>query len=277
MKISLPTFLLVFAAVCATSVAGSERPAVDSTKSLEANKAIIQRLFKAFNEGDVAAINDISHSRGVIHTATGSTARDGTPRKTLAEACPMCANLHPRKITIDFIMAEGDLVTVRSTWRGKYAGTLRGTAIAGKDVQVYYTNTYRMKDGRIVENFAAYDRLHLLEQLGLEVAAARPTAAPTPPKGYTIAEIAVNDPVAYRDYVAAVTPLVPKFGGVYLVRGGQAEAKEGAAPEGRFVVIEFPSLAAAKAFYDSPEYQAVIGLRTRVAKSRVLQVEGAAP
>jgi predicted SnoaL-like aldol condensation-catalyzing enzyme len=130
-------------------------------------------LFKAFNDGDLATLNEISDRRRTIHTATGSTTRDGEPRKTLAEACPMCASLNPRTITIDFIMAEGDLVTVRSTWRGKYSGTTRDVPITGKDVTVYYTNTYRLKDGRMVENWAAYDRLHLLEQLGFSVAPPR--------------------------------------------------------------------------------------------------------
>jgi uncharacterized protein (DUF1330 family) len=96
------------------------------------------------------------------------------------------------------------------------------------------------------------------------------------PKGYAIAEIAVNDPVAYRDYVAAVTPIIAKHGGVYLVRGGDVVAKEGAPPKGRIVVIEFPSFAAAQSFYDSAEYQAIIGLRFKSATSRVLQVEGIA-
>lgn len=105
------------------------------------------------------------------------------------------------------------------------------------------------------------------------------TTSPPPPavpKGYTIAEIGVNDPVAYQDYVAAVTPLIAKHKGVYLVRAGKVVPKEGAAPSGRTVVIEFPSLAAAQAFYDSPEYQAIIGLRLKAATSRVLLVEGAA-
>jgi uncharacterized protein (DUF1330 family) len=42
------------------------------------------------------------------------------------------------------------------------------------------------------------------------------------------------------------------------------------------VVIEFPSFAAAQTFYDSAEYQAIIGLRFKSATSRVLQVEGVA-
>jgi uncharacterized protein (DUF1330 family) len=102
-------------------------------------------------------------------------------------------------------------------------------------------------------------------------------AAAAEPKGYAIAEIAVSDPQAYKPYVAAVGPLVAKFGGAYVVRGGEAVAKEGDAPNGRIVVIEFPSLAAARAFYDSPEYQAILPLRLKAATARVYFVEGHAP
>jgi uncharacterized protein (DUF1330 family) len=58
---------------------------------------------------------------------------------------------------------------------------------------------------------------------------------------------------------------------------GMLATKEGAAAQGRIVVIEFPCFAAAKAFYDSAEYQSILGLRTKSAKSRVLQLEGVAP
>jgi len=176
MKTLTPALFLVtlFAgAVMPVSDVEAAGPAAPAAAQLEANKALIRRQFKAFNDGDLATLNEISDSRRTIHTATGSTSRDGSPRKTLAEACPMCAALNPRSITVDAIMAEGDLVTVRSTWRGKYSGTVRDVPIAGKDVTVYYTNTYRLRDGKLVENWAAYDRLHLLEQLGFSVAPPR--------------------------------------------------------------------------------------------------------
>jgi uncharacterized protein (DUF1330 family) len=109
------------------------------------------------------------------------------------------------------------------------------------------------------------------------VLAACATTAPSvgAPKGYSVADITVTDAVAYRDYVTAVGPVVARYGGTYLVRGGQIEAKEGAPPAGRYVVIEFESLAAARAFYGSPEYQAILPLREKAATSRVFLVEGA--
>ena len=97
------------------------------------------------------------------------------------------------------------------------------------------------------------------------------------PKGYVIAEITVTDAEAYKQYAQAVAPIVSKFGGRYLVRGGKTEALEGEAPAGRIVVIEFESLAAARAFETSAEYQSVAPLRQKAARSRVFLAEGAAP
>jgi len=101
-------------------------------------------------------------------------------------------------------------------------------------------------------------------------------AAPAAPKGYLIAEITVTDAQAYTQYAAAVPAIAARFSGRYLVRAGQSVAIEGAAPAGRIVVIEFDSLAAAKAFEDSAEYQAIAPLRRKAAQSRVFLVEGTA-
>jgi uncharacterized protein (DUF1330 family) len=93
-------------------------------------------------------------------------------------------------------------------------------------------------------------------------------------KGYIVAELAVADAEAYREYAALVPTIVAKYGGRYLVRGGASDAKEGAAPSGRTVVIEFASLVEARRFYDSADYAAIAPLRKRAATSRVFLVEG---
>src|ERR1700735_747742 len=102
-------------------------------------------------------------------------------------------------------------------------------------------------------------------------------AAAVASKGYVIAEITVTDPNAYKQYAAAVPPIAAKFGGKYLVRGGQTVAVEGEPPRGRIVVIALHSLAAARSFEDSPDYQAITPLRHKAASSRVFLVEGANP
>ena len=99
-------------------------------------------------------------------------------------------------------------------------------------------------------------------------------APPLEAKGYSIAEINVTDAEAYKQYVAAVSPIVAHFEGKYLVRAGTIVPLEGEAPTGRFIVIEFPNLAIAKSFEASPEYRAIVELRHKSSKSRVFLVEG---
>ena len=94
------------------------------------------------------------------------------------------------------------------------------------------------------------------------------------PKAYGIAEINVTDMQAYRQYIAAVSPIVEEFGGRYLVRAGTVVPIEGEAPTGRFIVIEFTSLAVAKAFEASPQYLKIAPLRQRASRGRVFLVEG---
>ncbi len=97
-----------------------------------------------------------------------------------------------------------------------------------------------------------------------------------PPKGYAVAEITVRNPVAYKKYLAAVTPVVAQFGGNYLVRAGRVIPLEGQAPTGRFIVIEFPSLAVAQQFENSSQYRAIAALRKKAARTRLFLVEGSA-
>jgi len=93
--------------------------------------------------------------------------------------------------------------------------------------------------------------------------------------GYVIAQINVNDPEAYKDYVAAVSPIVEKFGGEYLVRGGPAQHFEGESIGERTVVIRFPTLQSAQDWYHSEEYAPVRAMRQAASSSLQTIVEGA--
>jgi uncharacterized protein (DUF1330 family) len=94
--------------------------------------------------------------------------------------------------------------------------------------------------------------------------------------GYLIANIDVTDAAGFDEYRKKVSPLIAQHGGRYLVRGGDPKALEGNLPVKRLVVVEFPTLAAAQRFYDSPEYQPLLALRLKSTKSDVLLVEGSA-
>ena len=92
---------------------------------------------------------------------------------------------------------------------------------------------------------------------------------------YVIAEVDVVDPAAYEEYRKQVLAVVTKYNGKFIVRGGKVEPKEGGWTPRRIVVLEFPSLAQAQKWYDSPEYAPLIKLRQKASKGKLILVEGA--
>lgn len=95
------------------------------------------------------------------------------------------------------------------------------------------------------------------------------------PKGYWIAHVEVRDLDHYRQfYVQANGPVFAKFGARFLVRAGSFEVAEGSNARSRHVVIEFPSYQAAQDCYHSPEYQALVKVRSAVSTADVLILEG---
>lgn len=105
------------------------------------------------------------------------------------------------------------------------------------------------------------------------VATASWSADAPPAKAYVVGEMTVKDMAGYRAYVDAAAPIIAKYGGTFVVRGGQTVAVEGA-PPARIVIIEFASLNAAKKFETSPEYTAIAPLRQKAAESRLYLAEG---
>lgn len=91
---------------------------------------------------------------------------------------------------------------------------------------------------------------------------------------YLIADVEVTDQDTYATYATQVPPIIKQYGGRYLVRGGKTETPEGDWRPARLVVLAFDDLAAAKRFYDSKEYQAIIEFRHRASGSRLVLVEG---
>jgi uncharacterized protein (DUF1330 family) len=92
---------------------------------------------------------------------------------------------------------------------------------------------------------------------------------------YLMGEIEVTDPAVYEDYRKQVLAVVTKYGGRFIVRGGQVETLEGGWAPKRFVALEFPSMEQARSFYRSPEYAPLIALRHKASRGKLILVEGA--
>jgi uncharacterized protein (DUF1330 family) len=93
-------------------------------------------------------------------------------------------------------------------------------------------------------------------------------------KGYAIGilkQVTMGPPIV--EYLERIDATLAPFGGQFIVHGGDRDVLEGSDP-GTVIILEFPDRAAARAWYQSAEYQAIVALRTENSDSIVVIVEG---
>ena len=90
---------------------------------------------------------------------------------------------------------------------------------------------------------------------------------------YILADVEITNPEQYAEYRKWSSAAFEAHGVTPLARGGATERLEGREP-GRIVVIPFDSMAAARTFYDSPEYRKARAAREGAAIMNMLIVEG---
>jgi len=93
-------------------------------------------------------------------------------------------------------------------------------------------------------------------------------------KGYAIILMDVLDRDTYVDYARRATTIETRYGGMPLVVSDIDEVVEGEWPSERVVILEFPSIEQARAWYRDPEYQELIPLRHKATVSMITFVEG---
>ena len=102
---------------------------------------------------------------------------------------------------------------------------------------------------------------------------------PAMPKAYLVAELTITDPDIYERYRQQVVLTLEAVGARFIVRGGARRQMEGVDDAHhdklRTVIVEFPSMDVALAWYASPAYTPLIALRRSATDSRLYFVEGA--
>jgi uncharacterized protein (DUF1330 family) len=93
------------------------------------------------------------------------------------------------------------------------------------------------------------------------------------PKGYLIAHIRVRDKDAFEEFKKLSGAAIQAHNGKVLVRNPEPDHREGGA-EGLAIVIEFESLDAARAFYESDAYREARAVREKISDTDLILVEG---
>jgi len=91
---------------------------------------------------------------------------------------------------------------------------------------------------------------------------------------YVIARVEVTDWDRYNEYLKVGPGTIAQYGGRFIARGGEVIALEGPEETRRLVILEFPSLAKAKAWYNSKEYQNAKRLRAGASTGSLIAIEG---
>lgn len=94
---------------------------------------------------------------------------------------------------------------------------------------------------------------------------------------YVVVEVTVKDAETYEKYKQLAPPTIGLYGGRYLARGGLTEPLEGTWAPKRLVILEFPTVERARAWWSSPEYAPAKALRQSCTDTDMVLLEGLPP
>ena len=134
--------------------------------STEQNKALVRRLMEeVFDRGNISLIDELFAPDFVEHEELPPgipTDREGVKQLSL-----MLRSAFPDlKATIDDLLAEGDKVAARMTWRGTHKGEFMGIPPTGKSVSVGVIDVVRFAGDKFVEHWGLMDTASMMQQLG---------------------------------------------------------------------------------------------------------------
>ena len=94
---------------------------------------------------------------------------------------------------------------------------------------------------------------------------------------YVISDLDVRDQELIKQYRLLAQESIAKYGGRYLARGGAIEAVEGGWAPKSLIIVEFPDMERARAWYRSPEYAEALKVRRHALDRRLIFVDGLPP
>lgn len=134
--------------------------------SIDVNKAATRRFYEEIiNQKQLAAIDEVVANNIINHDFPASLPPGSAGIKIFLGAF-QTAFPHGH-MTIDHMIAEGDTVAARLTFRGTHTGVFQGIAPTGRIVTIPGISVARFVDGKIVEHWGGLNRFSLLQQLGI--------------------------------------------------------------------------------------------------------------
>ncbi len=115
----------------------------------EENRQLVLRWYDVWNRGDIDAAADFLAPHYVLHPTARADLHGVRAYQELMRSFRQA--FPDLSFTIDFTLADGDKVFVRSTFRGTHRDVFREQPATGRPVSWQFHNVYRVEGGRIVE------------------------------------------------------------------------------------------------------------------------------
>ncbi len=133
--------------------------------STKENKAIVRRWLDGIQKGKLDTLRDVAAPNFVAHLPGVPQPLDIAGNIQVGE---VFVNAFPdARITVEGEIAEGDTVATRWTFRGTHTADFQGIPPTGKQVTMAGIDINRIASGKIVEHWAEFDGLGLMQQLGV--------------------------------------------------------------------------------------------------------------
>ena len=131
--------------------------------SLEENKSVVRKMFEAINKKNLALLDKLMAPDFVLHIHGRQKQEWEANKQFLEDEIRAFPDLH---VTIEDIIAEGDMVCVRLQETATHNGEYRGLAPTGRKLSYSVAAFWRLAKGKIAEGWVTYDQMDFLKQLG---------------------------------------------------------------------------------------------------------------
>ena len=137
----------------------------------DANKALVRQFVDQFwSRGNFDVADELMARDAVVHEPVA-----GNPEDLKVVATMIRAAFPDWHSTVEEMFVDGDRLVERWTGRGTHLGEFQGIAATGRSVAVPGVVFYRIVDGKIAEFRGQFDRMSLMQQLGVNPGAGAPT------------------------------------------------------------------------------------------------------
>ena len=129
------------------------------------SKAVFQKFVDGLNAKDADAIGQIMSANFIDHDLPPG--QEPGIEGMVAMMRGFFAAFPDLKVTIDQLIAEGDLVAAAMTTEGTQTGDFMGIPASGKKISITEMHMFRVVDGKAVEHWGVSDAMGMMQQLGV--------------------------------------------------------------------------------------------------------------